>query len=166
MSSSSSSPFAGYLLRVESPTTAQACKAGTVSYPHLMENCGTGSVECLVQGLSLQVAEPRSVLNELSTLSGTMDNGTMEGAQWTWITILAEVVCILTSMPMQQAPCPGWADLAAGAPWCQLRLSSWSVMVTDGWGLLRLRDWWGKRHQCMPRLLGTPEGCECVGPCQ
>ena len=71
MSSLSSSPFAGYLPRVESLATAQACKAGTVSYPHLMENCGAGSVECLVQGPSLQVAELRSVLNKLSTVSGT-----------------------------------------------------------------------------------------------
>lgn len=123
-----------------------------------------GSVECLVQGLSLQVAEPRSVLNELSTLSGTMDNGTMEGAQWTWITILAEVVCILTSIPIQQAPCPGWADLAAGSPWCQPRLSSWSVMVTDGWGLLRLRDWGGRGTSACQDSWEPQRGVSVWGP--
>lgn len=71
MSSLSSSPLAGYLPRVESLTTAQACKAGTVSYPHLVENCGTGSAERLVQGPSLQMAELRSVLSKLNTVSGT-----------------------------------------------------------------------------------------------
>ena len=71
MSSLSSSPFAGYPPRVEPLTTAQACKVGAVSYPHLVENCGTGSAERLVQGPSLQVAELRSVLNKLNTVSGT-----------------------------------------------------------------------------------------------
>lgn len=100
-----------------------------------------------------QVAKLRFELNKLNTLSSTRRCSINTNCYSCW-------GCYQhPQMATQGSSCPGSADPAAEAPRCQPPPRLQSVMVTDGWGFLRLR---GKRHQGDLRLSCTPERCECA----